>query len=68
VAGRQVAPELIQGAVTPEALERAVRPLLDRDSPERRAQLEGLAEVRRRLGESGAARRAAEIARSLLAA
>ena len=68
VAGRQVAPELIQGAVTPEALERAVRPLLDPDSPERRAQLEGLAEVRRRLGESGAARRAAEIARSLLAA
>jgi lipid-A-disaccharide synthase len=68
VAGRRVAPELIQGAVTPEALERAVRPLLDPDSPERRAQLEGLAEVRRRLGESGAARRAAEIARSLLAA
>ena len=68
VAGRQVAPELIQGAVTPEALERAVRPLLEPDSAARHAQLEGLREVRRRLGESGAAGRAAEIARALLTA
>jgi lipid-A-disaccharide synthase len=68
VAGRQVAPELIQGGVTPEALERAVRPLLDPASAERRAQLDALAEVRRRLGEPGAALRAAQIARALLAA
>jgi lipid-A-disaccharide synthase len=68
VAGRQVAPELIQGDVTPEALERAVRPLLEPDGAARRAQLEGLLEVRRRLGEPGAAARAAEIARLLLAA
>jgi lipid-A-disaccharide synthase len=68
VAGRQVAPELIQGAVTPPALARAVLPLLDPTSPERRAQLEGLLEVRRRLGDPGAAARAAELARALLAA
>ncbi len=68
VAGRQVAPELIQGAASPEALEHAVRPLLDPASAERRAQLDALAEVRRRLGSPGAAGRAAELARSLLAA
>jgi lipid-A-disaccharide synthase len=68
VAGRGVAPELIQGAVTAEALEGAVRPLLDPSSPERRAQLEGLAEVRLRLGQPGAAARAAELARALLVA
>jgi len=68
VAERQVAPELIQGAATAPALAAAVLPLLDPSSPERRAQLEGLAVVRRRLGDPGAAARAAEIARSLLAA
>jgi lipid-A-disaccharide synthase len=68
VAGRQVAPEFIQGAATPAALARAVLPLLDPSSPERRAQLEGLLDVRRRLGDPGAAARAAELARALLAA
>lgn len=68
VAGRQVAPELVQGAVTPQALAAAVLPLLDPGSPERVAQLEGCAEVRRRLGGPGAAMRAAAIARDLLAA
>jgi lipid-A-disaccharide synthase len=68
VAGRQIAPEFIQGAVRPAALARAVLPLLDAASPERRAQLDGLAEVRRRLGAPGAAARAAALARGLLAA
>ncbi len=68
VAERQVAPELIQGAVTAEALADAVLPLLDPGSAERRDQLVGLAEVRRRLGTGGAAARAAELARALLAA
>jgi len=68
VAERQVAPELIQGAVTPDALAQAVLPLLDPSSAERRAQLAGLTEVRRRLGDAGAAARAAALARAMLAA
>lgn len=68
VAGRQVAPELVQDAVQPARLAEAVLPLLDPGSPERVAQLEGCAEVRRRLGGPGAAARAAAIARDMLAA
>ena len=68
VAERLVAPEFIQNGVTPEHLAAALLPLLVEGSPERSAQLEGIAEVRRRLGGPGAARRAAQIARSLVAA
>jgi lipid-A-disaccharide synthase len=68
VAERLVAPELIQADATPERLAAAVLPLLRENSQERRAQLEGIAEVRQRLGGPGAAQRAAEIARRLLAA
>jgi len=56
IAGREVIPELVQTG--PEPVERAVRPLLD-DGPQRGAMLEGLAAVRRAVGEAGASDRAA---------
>jgi lipid-A-disaccharide synthase len=65
VAGRRVVPELVQHAATPDALARHLLPLLDPDSGERREQVAGLAAVRARLGEPGAARRAAAIASEL---
>ncbi len=68
VAGRRVAPEFVQGAATPGALAEALLPLLRDDSAERRGQLEGIAEVRRRLGGPGAAGRAAAIASGMVAA
>lgn len=59
VAGEDVAPELIQGALTPGALEAALAPWLD--DPGRRAQAAArLRQVRERLGAPGASRRAAE--------
>ena len=59
VAGRRIVPELIQDGFTPEAVTtEAVRLLTDRPHAERvRADLR---EVRARLGEPGASRRAAE--------
>jgi lipid-A-disaccharide synthase len=59
IAGRRLVPELIQRGFTPERVAAAARPLFD-DGPARREQLQGLAEVRQRLGEPGASRRAAE--------
>lgn len=67
VAGRQVVPELLQEQLTAGALVQAVRPLLDPSSPEREAQLQGLRDVRARLGEPGAADRVASLAAELLA-
>ncbi len=67
VAGRAVAPEFLQDAVRPDALARAVLPLLDGSSPEARRQREGLAAVRQRLGGRGAAERVAGLAVELLA-
>lgn len=59
VAGRQVVPELIQDAFTPEAVAaEAVRMLTDTSQAARIR--EDLKEVRRRLGTAGASRRAAE--------
>jgi lipid-A-disaccharide synthase len=59
VAGRRVAPELIQDELTPEALAREIVALLT--DPARGTQMrEDLALVRARLGGAGASRRAAE--------
>jgi lipid-A-disaccharide synthase len=66
VAGRSIAPELIQFDATPERLAAEALSLLA--SPERLAEMRsGLAEVRARLGERGAAERAAKEVLVLLA-
>jgi lipid-A-disaccharide synthase len=61
VAGREVAPEFIQHELQPGPVADALEPLLDRGSAEREAMLAGLAEVRSRLGEPGAAARVGEM-------
>jgi lipid-A-disaccharide synthase len=66
VAGREVAPELIQDALTAQRLAALVQPLLDDRDASARARA-GLAEVRRRLGEPGASSRAAAHLRELVA-
>jgi lipid-A-disaccharide synthase len=66
VAGREVVPEMLQErAVAPE-LTAVLRPLLNQSDPRTRAQREGLALVRERLGEAGAAHRVVQLAGELL--
>lgn len=65
VAGRRVVPELVQDAMTPEALSARALPLLE-DGRERDEVRRGLAEVRARLGEPGCAERVAEHALELM--
>ena len=62
VAGREVAREFVQGAFEPMAVAEALAPLFDKHSRERAALLDGLAAVRAKLGEPGAARRVAQMA------
>ena len=65
VAGRRVAPEFVQDALQPEVVARTLEPLLDHASPERARMLADLDDVRRQLGQAGAAGRVATIAQSL---
>jgi lipid-A-disaccharide synthase len=65
VAEREVAPEFVQHSLAPEAVAAALVPLLDGGSAERVRMLAGLAEVRAKLGEPGAARRVAIMASEL---
>jgi lipid-A-disaccharide synthase len=62
VAGREVAKEFVQQAFEPMAVATALAPLFDAKSPERAAMVAGLAEVRAKLGEPGAAARVARMA------
>ena len=65
IAGRRVAPELVQKDFTPERVAREALRLLD--SPKAREEMrKGLAEVRERLGPPGAIDRAADIIAAML--
>lgn len=66
VAGREVAREFVQDAIVPEKVAVELTRLLDPADPERARVLEGLAEVRGKLGEAGAARRVATMASELV--
>lgn len=66
IADREIVPELTQHDVSVPRLAAALRPLLEADDPATRAQKEGLAMVRERLGPPGAAGRVAEIAAELI--
>ncbi|CAN5624926.1 lipid-A-disaccharide synthase [soil metagenome] len=65
VAGRRVVPELLQGEATGPGMADALLPLLT-DGPERSAALAGLAGIRARLGEPGAAGRVALLVEEVL--
>jgi len=66
VAGREVALEFVQDAFTPEAVAAALAPLFDPNGAARHRMLEGLAEVRGRLGSAGASARVATMAAELV--
>jgi lipid-A-disaccharide synthase len=65
VAGREVAREFVQDDIVPAKIAIELSRLLDPTDAERARVLEGLAEVRSRLGQPGAAKRVAEMASAL---
>ena len=65
VAGRKVAQEFVQDDLDPTKVADALEPLLDPDSPARRAMIGELERVRGMLGTPGAAARVARMALSL---
>jgi lipid-A-disaccharide synthase len=67
VAGREVAKEYVQEDIVPRRIAVELAQLLDSTSQERARVLEGLAEVRAKLGDPGAARRVAQMASDLVA-
>ena len=65
LAGRAIAPEFVQGDLTPLALADALAPLLDPRNAARAAMIHELEAVRAQLGEPGGARRVAAMALEL---
>lgn len=65
IAGRRVVPELVQGEATGERIAAEAKRILDTPAV-REEMIAGLSEVRRQLGEGGAAARAAAVALRML--
>ncbi len=66
VAGRRICPELVQGQATPENMADAIEPILTQ-TPSRVEMLEALRRLQEKMGEGGAAKRAASILTGMLA-